>query len=431
MHQQSHDGHKFPGITIAPQQQGGEVEAWPAAVPVWVGWYEVSKPVNEVVWRLVSSWGDYTVQSKSQLWFGVEAAVRLYFLNGGEFGYVMLLPLPKLGSSVPADQVAQQAQLLVELLGRPNHWISALHEDQVSLITLPLLREWFEPTKPLIPLSADEVAQNYVSAWTAVLRATTERADWFFVVDSPFDLKVTQAFAKRLLVENPWCSRSEHMAIYGPHLEIPGQHFAGPSGAVCGVMARVDAEHGIWKAPANEVVVGALGVTYREDQLLTGVTGFEMSLNLIRRVPGQAHVVKVWGCRTLAFHTHPHCRYIQVRRTATWVEQQLRAICQFAVFEPNTRLTWLRLRTSCEAWLRRLWEEGGLMGVEESQAFLVEVGLGETMTMAEVNAGVIRVKVGIAVLQPAEFLEVHMTVTHGQSVTSGLQQVTMTFEEGV
>ena len=71
------------------------------------------------------------------------------------------------------------------------------------------------------------------------------------------------------------------------------------------------------------------------------------------------------------------------------------------------------------------------MGVEESQAFLVEVGLGETMTMAEVNAGIIRVKVGIAVLQPAEFLEVHMTVMHGQSVTSGLQQVTMTFEEGV
>lgn len=415
MYQQSQGGHKSPGITIVPPQQGEEAEAWPTAVPVWVGWYESVKLVDEVVWQRVSSWDDYAVQSNNQSWQGVDVAVWLYFLNGGEFGYVMLFPQPN-------------AQSLVELLGRPSIWINALHEDRVSLITMPFLREWLEPTHPLTQLSADDLAQQYINVWSAVLSATAERTDWFFVMDLPFDLNAARGYAKRLRADNPWGSRSEHVAVYGPHLELPGQRFAAPSGAVCGVMARVDAEHGIWKAPANEIVLGAQGVAYREDQLLAGLAGAEASLNLIRRVPGRAHIVKVWGCRTVASDAHQHCRYVQARRTVTWVEQQLRSICQFAVFEPNSLLTWLRLRTSCEAWLRRLWEEGGLMGAEESQAFLVEVGLGETMTMSEVAAGVIRVKVGIALLQAAEFLEVRMTLTRGQSVTSGLQQDAMTFE---
>lgn len=422
MYQQSQDGHKSPGITIVPPQQGGEAEAWPTAVPVWVGWYEPIGLVDEVVWQRVSSWNDYTVQSNNQSWQGVDVAVWLYFLNGGEFGYVMLLP---------RSRVALQAQSLVELLGRPSIWINALHEDRVSLITMPFLCEWLEPIQPSTQLSADDVAQQYINVWAAVLSATVERTDWFFVMDLPFDLTAARRYATRLQEDSPWGARSEHVAIYGPHLELPGQRFAAPSGAVCGVMARVDAEHGIWKAPANEIVLGAHGVKYREDQLLAELAGAETSLNLIRRVPGQARVVKVWGCRTVTSHAHQHCRYVQARRTVTWVEQQLRAICQFAVFEPNTLLTWLRLRTSCEAWLRRLWEEGGLMGAEESQAFVVKVGLGETMTVSEVAAGVVRVKVGIALLQAAEFLEVRMTLTRGQSVTSGLQQDAMTFEVGV
>ena len=71
------------------------------------------------------------------------------------------------------------------------------------------------------------------------------------------------------------------------------------------------------------------------------------------------------------------------------------------------------------------------MGAEESHAFLVEVGLGVTMTAVEVAAGEIRVKVGIAVLQAAEFLDVHVTLNRGQSVTVGLQPSTMAFEGGV
>lgn len=419
MYQQSRNGHFLPGITIVPPPPGGETEVRPTAVPVWVGWYESYTLSCEVLWQPVSSWTDYTALSKGRSWRGVENAVWLYFLNGGELGYVMLLPL------LPADLVVQRALSLEILLAKPSTWINALHEDRVSLITLPLLQEWLECEGA----SASDVAQHYISLWAAVLRATAERTDWFFVVDIPRELKAARECVKQLSANNPWRARGEHVAVYGPHLVLLGGGVVAPSGAVCGVMARVDAEHGIWKAPANEPVAGVQGVEYREDQLFDGFAGAELPINLIRRVPGQARAVKVWGCRTLT--PHSHCRYVQVRRTVTWIEHQLRAICQFAVFEPNTLLTWLRLRTSCEAWLRRLWEEGGLMGAEESHAFLVEVGLGVTMTAVEVAAGEIRVKVGIAVLQAAEFLDVHVTLNRGQSVTVGLQPSTMAFEGGV
>ncbi|EDT41551.1 hypothetical protein BamMEX5DRAFT_2669 [Burkholderia ambifaria MEX-5] len=57
------------------------------------------------------------------------------------------------------------------------------------------------------------------------------------------------------------------------------------------------------------------------------------------------------------------------------------------------------------------------MGRDESQAFRVRVGLNETMTAADVVAGKICLKVGIAVMHAAQFVDVHLTLRQGRSVT--------------
>ncbi len=53
--------------------------------------------------------------------------------------------------------------------------------------------------------------------------------------------------------------------------------------------------------------------------------------------------------------------------------------------------------------LRDLWRRGALQGTRESEAYFVRVGLGETMTEADVAAGRLIVTVGLSTTRPAEF----------------------------
>ncbi|EDT41552.1 phage tail sheath subtilisin-like domain-containing protein [Burkholderia ambifaria] len=353
----------LPGISIVPAPPEFQSEWWPTAVPVWVGWYE-SFDDSKVVWQGVTSWEDYEAcEAKgSPRWQGVREAVRLYFLNGGLRGYVMLLPHSELDHD--------WAQWLKASLGDEHAWGEALCEEYVSVITLPLLSECLEskegalasggPTELQPQVTPDEVAQHYVAVWQLVLKVTLARPDWFFVLDAPRDIDVANCCLKRLRATGGLGARGEHASMYGPHLVIDKdghEALAAPSGAICGVMARVDAAEGIWKAPANEPVLGVLRPAYPEYQLRKWIDSEPFSINVIRSCPGRG--VRVWGCRTLASNPDSSYRYVQIRRAATWIEVHLRAICQFAVFEPNELLTWLRLRTACEAWLRRLWEAGG------------------------------------------------------------------------
>ncbi len=59
---------------------------------------------------------------------------------------------------------------------------------------------------------------------------------------------------------------SSYAAVYYPWIDVGAKDAAGktvympPSGHIAGVYARVDAERGVHKAPANEVIRGALGL---------------------------------------------------------------------------------------------------------------------------------------------------------------------------
>jgi len=178
-----------------------------------------------------------------------------------------------------------------------------------------------------------------------------------------------------------------------------------PSAAVAGIYARVDREHGVWKAPANVGVMAVLGpvarITNDEQETLNVDPTAGKSINAIRDFTGRGTLV--WGGRTLAGNDN-EWRYVSVRRLFITIEESARKASAFAVFEPNDQSTWLKVKAMIESYLYGLWEQGALAGAKPEAAYYVHVGLGTTMTPQDVLEGRMNVEIGVAAVRPAEFI---------------------------
>lgn len=178
-----------------------------------------------------------------------------------------------------------------------------------------------------------------------------------------------------------------------------------PSGAVAGVYARVDNERGVWKAPANVSINYATGTLVNitdniQDGLNVDVNAGK-SINAIRVFSGKGTMV--WGARTLAGNDN-EWRYVSVRRFFNMVEESVKKSTSWAVFEPNDANTWVKVKSMVENYLTLLWRQGALAGAKPEEAFFVEVGLNKTMTFVDILEGRMIVKIGMAVVRPAEFI---------------------------
>lgn len=178
-----------------------------------------------------------------------------------------------------------------------------------------------------------------------------------------------------------------------------------PSGAIAGIYARVDRDRGVWKAPANVAVASAIELTQSytdEEQGRLNVDPTSgKSINALRTFVGRGTLV--WGARTLAGNDN-EWRYISVRRLFIMIEESAQKSTAFAVFEPNTAETWLKVKAMIESYLYGLWERGALAGSKPEAAYFVNVGLGTTMTPQDILEGRMIVEVGIAAVRPAEFI---------------------------
>ncbi|WP_440056287.1 phage tail sheath family protein (plasmid) [Pseudoalteromonas sp. T1lg65] len=178
-----------------------------------------------------------------------------------------------------------------------------------------------------------------------------------------------------------------------------------PSPAVAGVMAKTDKDRGVWKAPANvalsQVLAPVLAIDSTEQENLNVDATSGKSINAIRTFVGKGNLV--WGARTLAGNDN-EWRYVSVRRLFNMVEESVQKATQFAVFEPNTPFTWLKLKTMIESYLENLWRQGAFFGESPAQAFFVNVGLGQTMTEDDINNGIMNIEIGLAAVRPAEFI---------------------------
>ncbi|MER0204862.1 MAG: phage tail sheath family protein [Nitrosomonas sp.] len=171
-----------------------------------------------------------------------------------------------------------------------------------------------------------------------------------------------------------------------------------PSGAIAGIYARTDATRGVHKAPANEIVRGALGLTYDVTQAEQGELN-RLGVNVIRHI-GQA--IRVWGARTLVDEAS-EWRYVPVRRTLLMTEESIEKGLLWSVFEPNDLTTWKSIERDVRLFLMRLWRNGALQGTTPEQAFFVKCDA-ETNSPEIIDAGQLIVEIGVAPVKPAEFI---------------------------
>jgi phage tail sheath protein FI len=80
------------------------------------------------------------------------------------------------------------------------------------------------------------------------------------------------------------------------------------------------------------------------------------------------------------------------------------------VFEPNAPATWRKVEAGAAAFLDDLWRSGALAGSRPADAFFIRCGFGATMTQADLDAGRIVAEVGVALVKPAEFLVLRVTL---------------------
>ncbi|MBI3716472.1 MAG: phage tail sheath family protein [Betaproteobacteria bacterium] len=179
-----------------------------------------------------------------------------------------------------------------------------------------------------------------------------------------------------------------------------------PSAAMAGIYTMVDNSRGVWKAPANvsmNSVVSPLVPISAEQQEDLNVTPQGKSINAIRAFIGEGTLV--WGARTLDGNSLDW-RYVNVRRTMIMLEESIRLAAKAMVFEPNTANTWVTMKSMIGNFLTGIWKRGGLAGASTEDAFSVHVGLGETMTSEDILEGILRVTVLVALVRPAEFIEI-------------------------
>jgi phage tail sheath protein FI len=207
---------------------------------------------------------------------------------------------------------------------------------------------------------------------------------------------------------------SSYAAYYYPWIEVADpetdrKRLAPPGGHVAGLFARSDAEYGVHKAPANEVLRGVLGVQHdltKGEQDVLNPRG----VNCIRQFQGRG--IRLWGARTTA--SDPEWKYVNVRRLFLYIEQSIDEGTQWAVFEPNDADLWARVRQSVENFLTTLWREGGLQGQTAEEAFYVRCGE-ETMTQDDIDNGRLIVEIGVAPVKPAEFVVFRISQDTGDS----------------
>jgi uncharacterized protein len=192
----------------------------------------------------------------------------------------------------------------------------------------------------------------------------------------------------------PWIQVADPLQAAGVLITVP------PSGHLAGVYSRSDAQRGVHKAPANEVIMGALGTQYPVSKILQGPLN-ALGINAIRNFNG---TIKVYGARTLASDPgDTEWKYINVRRLVNYLRESIDNGTQWVVFEPNAPELWSKIRRNVGAFLTNAWTSGALFGNTPEQAFYVRCD--ETTNPSEVrNLGQVVTEIGIAIVKPAEYV---------------------------
>jgi phage tail sheath protein FI len=204
---------------------------------------------------------------------------------------------------------------------------------------------------------------------------------------------------------------SNYAAFYFPWIQVfdpatktahpdgDGLIYVPPSGHIAGIYARVDTQRGVHKAPANEIVLGALGL--KQNLSKNQQDGLNpQGINCIRNLNGN---IRVWGARTIGGDANGEFKYINVRRLFNYLKKSIDQGTQWTVFEPNSPELWAKIRRNVTAFLMTVWRSGALFGNTPEQAFYVKCDE-ETNPPELREQGQVITEIGVAIVKPAEFV---------------------------
>ena len=211
-------------------------------------------------------------------------------------------------------------------------------------------------------------------------------------------------------------------ALYYPWLVLPEQpasrllrntqrRVVPPSGHIAGIFGRTDARVGVFKAPANEEIIGpqdlcAEGRNQFEAINVTGQVQDQLNpegINCLRAFPGRG--IRVWGARSLS--RDQAWRYVTVCRLVITLRRWIDINMAWATFEPNTPTLWVRIHRELTVYLTDLWRAGALAGQTEDEAFQIKCDA-ETNSPEVIDGGHVVTDIALAPVAPAEFVIVRV-----------------------
>jgi phage tail sheath protein FI len=375
---------KAPGVYVEEITPAGPIAGAGTSIPALIGTVstppadaELGRPVAFTNWTAYAAkFGGY------QAGLHLPFAVRGFFENGGTSAYV-----------VPVKDTTGLDGALDALTRVPD----------VAMVCLPGV--------------VDPKLQAKVVSHCETMK------DRFAVLDGAPDHTPLQPDGALQQQRAGLTSDNGFGALYWPWIQIldpaaapgttPKLVSVPPSGHVAGVMARCDNSAGVHKAPANEVVRGAVGLDYTVNDSEQGA--LNNGINCIRSIPGRG--LRIWGARTLSADTQ--WRYVNVRRLVSYIEDSIVQGVSWALFSPNNTALWKGLERSIEEFLARVWEAGALFGATAKEAFYVQINE-ELNPPAVRDLGEVFVEIGLAPTRPAEYIVLRIGLWDGGAqVTEG------------
>ncbi|MFE2728205.1 phage tail sheath family protein [Kitasatospora sp. NPDC059327] len=304
--------------------------------------------------------------------------------------------LPDAPAAVPAPAAGSAARLdPAEYVGdaAARTGLGGLETiDEITMVAVPDLMGSHQ--------RGDIDAEGVRTVQLAVISHCEQMGDRVAVLDAPPGLSAQQVRTWR---NDEAGYDSRYATLYYPWIRVfdpaAGRNTTvPPSGHIAGVWARSDAERGVHKAPANEVIRGAVDLELRlskgEQDLLNPI-----GVNCVRTFPGRG--IRIWGARTLS--SDPAWRYLNVRRLFNYLEESILLGTQWVVFEPNDDRLWSSIRRNVTAFLTEEWRGGALFGRTAAEAFYVKCDR-DNNPQESIDQGRVICEIGVAPVKPAEFV---------------------------
>lgn len=391
------------------------ITSWEQYVQTFLGYEE----------KKIERFGKTTIEKEYVKTTQLDWGVYAFFANGGAKCYVVSVGKPNDKTSKSLEETEVETKEKASLNKNQskkkeesskssaastssNDWIGAN-----SISTNPKGLKCFDLVDEIALLVAPGMTDSDVQK--SILAYCENRQYLFAILDAPQRLEELEKYGLKATLDKQGlasiCTEvyegSKQGAVYFPWVKIEEKinnekktFSIAPSGFVAGIYARVDKVRGVHKAPANEVVRLASSLEYiisDEDQALLNTNG----INCIRKFSDTG--IRVWGARTTATISDPEWKYVNVRRLFNMIEKSLETHTKWAVFEPNDKFLWKKLKRNVDAFLLRVYNSGALVGSNYTEAYRVTCD--ETLnTQEEIDAGKVIIEVAIAPSKPAEFV---------------------------